>query len=169
MVYSTRSKGSPSFNEVEDEIRKNYIRDMKAKMIMKEFEGKSIQDIAKEQNLQVQSPSITLKSLNNIDAKVGGALFSEKNNKENIALDAMAGANGVYKIFIKSANVPVDKKSLKVEKEQMNTELIGKMVKSPINYNQNRKPSEESFLINGLYKKADIIDNRKLLQLSVRN
>ena len=81
----------------------------------------------------------------------------------------MAGANGVYKIFIKSANVPVDKKSLKVEKEQMNTELIGKMVKSPINYNQNRKPSEESFLINGLYKKADIIDNRKLLQLSVRN
>ena len=91
MVYSTRSKGSPSFNEVEDEIRKNYIRDMKAKIIMKEFEGKSIQEIAKEQNLQVQSPSITLKSLNNIDAKIGGALFSEKNNKENIALDAIAG------------------------------------------------------------------------------
>tara|TARA_B100001093_G_scaffold99313_1_gene91376 strand:- start:2570 stop:4819 length:2250 start_codon:yes stop_codon:yes gene_type:complete len=169
MVYSTRSKGSPSFDEIEDEIRKNYIRDMKAKIIMKEFEGKSIQDIAKEQNLQVQSPSVTLKSLNNIDATVGGALFSEVNNKENIALDAMAGANGVYKIFIKTANVPVEKKSLKVEKEQMNKEMVAKMVKSPINYNQNRKPSEESFLINGLYKKADIIDNRKLLQLNVRN
>jgi hypothetical protein len=110
-----------------------------------------------------------LKSLNNIDATVGGALFSEVNNKENIALDAMAGANGVYKIFIKTANVPVEKKSLKVEKEQMNKEMVAKMVKSPINYNQNRKPSEESFLINGLYKKADIIDNRKLLQLNVRN
>tara|TARA_Y100001978_G_scaffold145064_1_gene130078 strand:+ start:338 stop:2587 length:2250 start_codon:yes stop_codon:yes gene_type:complete len=169
MVYSTRSKGSPSFEEVEDEIRKNYIRDMKAKMIAKEFEGKSIQDLVEEQNLQVQSPSVTLKSLNNIDANVGGALFAEKNNKENISLDAMTGEKGVYKIFIKSANVPVEKKSLKVEKEQMNKQLIAKMVKSPINYNQNRKPSEESFLINGLYKKANIIDNRKLLQLNVRN
>ena len=169
MVYSTRSKGSPSFEEVEDEIRKNYIRDMKAKMIVKEFEGKSIQDLVKEQNLQVQSPSVTLKSLNNIDANVGGALFAEKNNKENISLEAMTGEKGVYKIFIKSANVPVEKKSLKVEKEQMNKQLIAKMVKSPINYNQNRKPSEESFLINGLYKKANIIDNRKLLQLNVRN
>ena len=138
-------------------------------MILKDFEGKSIQDITKEQNLQVQSPSITLKNLNNIDPKIGGALFSEKNNKENISLDAMIGENGVYKIFIKSANVPAEKKSLNVEKEQMNKELIAKMVKSPINYNQNRKPSEESFLINGLYKKADIIDNRKLLQLNVRN
>jgi hypothetical protein len=81
----------------------------------------------------------------------------------------MIGENGVYKIFIKSANVPVEKKSLNVEKEQMNKELVAKMVKSPINYNQNRKPSEESFLINGLYKKAKIIDNRKLLQLNVRN
>ena len=169
MVYSTRSKGSPSFEEVEDEIRKNYIRDMKAKMIVKEFEGKSIQDLVKEQNLQVQSPSVTLKSLNNIDANVGGALFAEQNNKENISLEAMTGEKGVYKIFIKSANVPVEKKSLKVEKEQMNKQLIAKMVKSPINYNQNRKPSEESFLINGLYKKANIIDNRKLLQLNVRN
>ena len=169
MVYSTRSKGSPSFEEVEDEIRKNYIRDMKAKMIVKEFEGKSIQDLVKEQNLQIQSPSVTLKSLNNIDANVGGALFAEKNNKENISLEAMTGEKGVYKIFIKSANVPVEKKSLKVEKEQMNKQLIAKMVKSPINYNQNRKPSEESFLINGLYKKANIIDNRKLLQLNVRN
>ena len=169
MVYSTRSKGSPSFEEVEDEIRKNYIRDMKAKMIVKEFEGKSIQDLVKEQNLQVQSPSVTLKSLNNIDANVGGALFAEKNNKENVSLEAMTGEKGVYKIFIKSANVPVEKKSLKVEKEQMNKQLIAKMVKSPINYNQNRKPSEESFLINGLYKKANIIDNRKLLQLNVRN
>jgi len=169
MVYSTRSKGSPSFEEVEDEIRKNYIRDMKAKMIAKEFEGKSIQDLVEEQNLQVQSPSVTLKSLNNIDANVGGALFAEKNNKENVSLEAMTGEKGVYKIFIKSANVPVEKKSLKVEKEQMNKQLIAKMVKSPINYNQNRKPSEESFLINGLYKKANIIDNRKLLQLNVRN
>ena len=169
MVYSTRSKGSPSFEEVEDEIRKNYIRDIKAKMIVKEFKGKSIQDLVKEQNLQVQSPSVTLKSLNNIDANVGGALFAEKNNRENVSLEAMTGEKGVYKIFIKSANVPVEKKSLKVEKEQMNKQLIAKMVKSPINYNQNRKPSEESFLINGLYKKANIIDNRKLLQLNVRN
>ena len=68
-----------------------------------------------------------------------------------------------------SLNELVEKKSLKVEKEQMNKQLIAKMVKSPINYNQNRKPSEESFLINGLYKKANVIDNRKLLQLNVRN
>ncbi len=51
----------------------------------------------------------------------------------------------------------------------MNKEQITKMVSTPISYNQNRKPSEESYLINSLYKKANIIDNRKLLQLSIRN
>ena len=138
-------------------------------MILKDFEGKSIQDLAAEQNLQIQSPSVSLKNLSNIDAKVVGALFSAKNNKEKISLDPIIAENGVYKIFIKSSSVPVEKKSFKVEKEQMNKEQITKMVSTPISYNQNRKPSEESYLINSLYKKANIIDNRKLLQLSIRN
>ena len=107
--------------------------------------------------------------MSNIDAKVVGALFSAKNNKEKISLDPIIAENGVYKIFIKSSSVPVEKKSFKVEKEQMNKEQITKMVSTPISYNQNRKPSEESYLINSLYKKANIIDNRKLLQLSIRN
>ena len=169
MVYSTRSKGAPNYSEIEDELRKLYINEKKTEMILKDFEGKSIQDLAAEQNLQIQSPSVSLKNLSNIDAKVVGALFSAKNNKEKISLDPIIAENGVYKIFIKSSSVPVEKKSFKVEKEQMNKEQITKMVSTPISYNQNRKPSEESYLINSLYKKANIIDNRKLLQLSIRN
>ena len=42
--------------------------------------------IAEEQGLQIKSPSVSLKNLSNIDAKVVGSLFSAKNNKENISL-----------------------------------------------------------------------------------
>ncbi|MEJ6506473.1 MAG: SurA N-terminal domain-containing protein [Crocinitomicaceae bacterium] len=169
MVYSTRSKGAPNYNEVEDDIRKQYINAKKSEMILKDFEGKTIQNIAQEQGLQIKSPSVSLKNLSNIDAKVVGSLFSAKNAKENVSLDPIVAENGVYKIFVKSGAVPVEKKSFKVEKEKMNKEQVTKLVSTPMSYNQNRKPSEESYLINGLYKKANVIDNRKLLQMSIRN
>lgn len=169
MVYSARTADAPSFEEVENEIRRNFINEKKNELIMKDFEGKSIQDIAKDQNLNIQSPSVSLKSPSNVGARIAGVLFSETNNKENIALDPIIGDNGVYKIFIKTATVPVEKKSFKVEKEQMNKELVNKLVRTPLSYSQNRNPSEENYIINGLYKGADIIDNRKLLQLSIRD
>lgn len=169
MVYSSRSKGAPSFNEVEEEMRTAYINAKKSELIVKDFGSNSIQDISEEQNIKIQTASISLKSLNNIDPKVAGALYTEKNNKENISLPPMVGKNGVYKIFLTTTAVPVEKKSFQVEKDVMNKELITKLVKTPITFNQNRQRSEESYLINGLYQRANVIDNRKLLQLNIRN
>ena len=169
MVYSSRSKGAPSFNEVEEEMRTAYINAKKSELIVKDFGSNSIQDISEEQNIKIQTASISLKSLNNIDPKVAGALYAAKNNKENISLPPMVGKNGVYKIFLTTTAVPVEKKSFQVEKDVMNKELITKLVKTPITFSQNRQRSEESYLINGLYQRANVIDNRKLLQLNIRN
>ena len=96
-------------------------------------------------------------------------MYSAKNNKENVSLPPLVGKNGVYKIFMKTTAVPVEKKSYQVEKDAMNKELVTKLVKTPITFNQNRERSEESYLINGLYQRANVIDNRKLLQLNIRN
>lgn len=169
MVYASRSKGAPGFNEVEDEMRKAYINAKKSEMIVKDFGDNSIQDISKNLNIKIQSASVSLKSLNNIDAEVIGSLYSAKNNKENVSLPPLVGKNGVYKIFMKTTAVPVEKKSYQVEKDAMNKELVTKLVKTPITFNQNRERSEESYLINGLYQRANVIDNRKLLQLNIRN
>ena len=43
-------------------------------------------------------------------------------------------------------------------------------IRGPINpYSQSRKLSEENYIINGLYERANVIDNRKLLNLGIRN
>ena len=124
MVYASRSKGAPGFNEVEDEMRKAYINAKKSEMIIKDFGDNSIQDISKNLNIKIQSASVSLKSLNNIDAEVIGSLFSAKNNKENVSLPPLVGKNGVYKIFMKTTAVPVEKKSYQVEKDAMSPKIL---------------------------------------------
>ena len=107
--------------------------------------------------------------MNNVDPQIIGALFSKSSPKENKILQPLKSPNGVYLIAVDKTIDASSKTSFKVEKEELNKNAIMQMVKNPMSYNQNRKISESSYLINGLYKKANVIDNRKLLQLGIRN
>ena len=98
-----------------------------------------------------------------------GYLFSSNGPKENETTKHLKGATGVYVIAVdKVVKAPV-LNSFKVKKEEINRTSIMQLVRNPMTYNQNRKPSEENYIINGLYEKANVIDNRKLLNLGIRN
>jgi hypothetical protein len=134
---------------------------------MAELKGKSLEDLSA--NETAKPAEVSFNNMNNIDPQIIGALFSSSSPKENKRLQPLTSSNGVYLIAVDKTIDASPKTSFKVEKEELNKNSIMQMVKNPMSYNQNRKISESSYLINGLYKKANVIDNRKLLQLGIRN
>jgi hypothetical protein len=112
---------------------------------------------------------VSFKNMNSIDAEVIGSLFSSNGPKENETTNPIKGATGVYVITVDKVVSAATIKSFKVKKEEVNRTSIMQLVRNPMTYNQNRKPSEENYIINGLYERANVIDNRKLLNLGIRN
>jgi len=167
MVYTARKKGVPGYSEIKDDIKKAFIKDQKNGILMAELKGKSLEDLSANETVKPAEVSFT--NMNNVDPEIIGALFSKSSPKENKTLQALTSPNGVYLIAVDKTIDASPKSSFKVEKEELNKNTIMQMVKNPMSYNQNRKISESSYLINGLYKKANVIDNRKLLQLGIRN
>ncbi len=167
MVYVIRKKGAPSFNEIKKEMTQAFIKEKKNNLLISNLNGKTLDDLA--ENETAKPAEVSFDNTNNIDPSVIGKLFSSSCPKENSMLKPIISSDGVYLIAIDKTIDAMAKTSFKVEKEELNKTSIMKIVKSPISYNQNRKLSESNYLINGLYKKADVIDNRKLLQLGIRN
>ena len=124
---------------------------------MKNLSGKTLDELGLSES--VKPGEVSFNNMNNIDAKVIGSLFSTKGTKENQTTKPLSGTTGVYVIAVDSVtNAPV-KKSLKVEKTVLNKSEM-RNIKGTI-YN--------SPFINGLYERANVIDNRKLLNLQIRN
>jgi peptidyl-prolyl cis-trans isomerase D len=167
MVYVVRKKGVPGYNEIKTDMKKAFIKQQKNAVLMAELKGKSLEDLSA--NETAKPAEVSFNNMNNIDPQIIGALFSSNSPKENKSLQPLTSSNGVYLIAVDKTIDASPKTSFKVEKEELNKNSIMQMVKNPMSYNQNRKISESSYLINGLYKKANVIDNRKLLQLGIRN
>ncbi|MDO7613914.1 MAG: peptidylprolyl isomerase, partial [Crocinitomicaceae bacterium] len=136
-------------------------------IIVKNFAGKSLEELAGSES--VKPAEVSFKNMNSIDAEVIGSLFSSNGPKENETTNPIKGATGVYVITVDKVVSAATIKSFKVKKEEVNRTSIMQLVRNPMTYNQNRKPSEENYIINGLYERANVIDNRKLLNLGIRN
>ncbi len=167
MVYSNRQKGAPSYEEIKKDIKKDFLTAKKNEIIVKNFAGKSLEELAGSES--VKPAEVSFKNMNSIDAEVIGSLFSSNGPKENETTNPIKGATGVYVITVDKVVSAATIKSFKVKKEEVNRTSIMQLVRNPMTYNQNRKPSEENYIINGLYERANIIDNRKLLNLGIRN
>ncbi|MBT5438908.1 MAG: hypothetical protein HOK92_06880, partial [Flavobacteriales bacterium] len=167
MVYSTRQKGAPSYEEIKKDIKKDFLTAKKNEIIAKNFSGKSLEELAGAES--VKPAEVSFKNMNSIDAEVIGSLFSSNGPKENETTNPIKGATGVYVITVDKVVSAATIKSFKVKKEEVNRTSIMQLVRNPMTYNQNRKPSEENYIINGLYERANVIDNRKLLNLGIRN
>ena len=167
MVYSNRQKGAPSYEEIKKDIKKDFLTAKKNEIIVNNFAGKSLEELAGSES--VKPAEVSFKNMNSIDAEVIGSLFSSNGPKENETTNPIKGATGVYVITVDKVVSAATIKSFKVKKEEVNRTSIMQLVRNPMTYNQNRKPSEENYIINGLYERANIIDNRKLLNLGIRN
>ena len=167
MVYSTRQKGAPSYEQIKKDVKKDFLTAKKNEIIAKNFAGKSLEELSGAES--VKPAEVSFKNMSSIDAEVIGSLFSSNGPKENQTTKPLKGATGVYVIAVdKVVKAPV-LNSFKVKKEELNRTSIMQLVRNPMTYNQNRKPSEENYIINGLYEKANVIDNRKLMNLGIRN
>ena len=165
MLYEVRKKGTPSYEEIKSEIKKDFLVAKKNEIIIKNLSGKTLDELGLSES--VKGGDITFENKpdpgsNKIrldDNEITGALFSNNGPKEKQITKPLAGSTGVYVITVDGAtNAPV-KKSLKVEKTVLNKSEM-RNIKGTI-YN--------SAFINGLYERANVIDNRKLLNLQIRN
>jgi len=155
MLYSTRNEGAPDYLEIKEELIKDYIKDKKAEMIMKSFKNKSIQDLSSTEGISIQTPTVSFNNMNNIDAEVIGALFSANGGKESDKLKPLKGSSGIYMIKIKKVANADSPANYKVDKEE-------------IDRNTRNTIFRQNYLVNALYRKADIIDNREFLRLKIR-
>ena len=167
MLYTTRKKGTPGYEEIKSDIEKDFRVTKKNEIIIKNLSGKTLDELGISES--VKPGEVSFNNMNNIDAKVIGSLFSTNGAKENQTTKPLSGTTGVYVITVDKVTAAPAKSSYKVEKAEMTKSLM-KSLKGPMNpYSQNNKISEENYFIKGLYERANVIDNRKLLNLGIRN
>ena len=152
MIYKQRSKGSPHYNEIREELKKDYLNEKKKEILKKNWSGKSIDELALTES--IRPDNISFNAANGIDAEVVGSLFSVNSPKKNTTTKPIMGANNVYVIAIDSV-LSKSKESYNLEKKEMNLILMNQVKQS-------------NTIRNGLYLKADVIDNRKLSNLGIR-
>ena len=157
MLVSSRNEGAPDYLEIKEDLIKDYIKDKKAEMILKSFKNKSLNELASTENLSIQTPPtpVSFNNMNSIDPEVIGALFSANGGKESDKLKPLKGSNGIYVITIKKVINSDAPASYKLDKEE-----IDRNTRNIINGNNS--------LVNALYRKANIIDNREFLRLKIR-
>jgi len=163
MVYSNRQKGAPSYEEIKKDIKKDFLTAKKNEIIAKNFAGKTLEELAGSE--RVKQAEVSFKNMSRFDAEVIGSLFSSNGPKENETTNPIKGATGVYVITVDKVVSAATIKSFKVKKQELNWELI----KKDIQPQQPPKQNYREYIINSLYERANIIDNRKLLNLGIRN
>ncbi|MDO7609909.1 MAG: peptidylprolyl isomerase, partial [Crocinitomicaceae bacterium] len=117
MVYSTRQKGAPSYEEIKKDIKKDFLTAKKNEIIAKNFSGKSLEELAGAES--VKPAEVSFKNMNSIDAEVIGSLFSSNGPKENETTNPIKGATGVYVITVDKVVSAATIKSFKVKKQEL--------------------------------------------------
>ena len=127
------------------------MNEKKKEILKKDLTGKSIDELALSES--IRPDNISFNAANGIDAEVVGSLFSADSPK-NITTKPLVGSNKVYVIAIDSV-LSNPKESYSLEKKEMNLKLMNQI-------------KQDNAIINGLYEKANVIDNRKLRQFGIR-
>jgi len=152
-----RDKGTPTFEAVEEAMRRDFINDKKADVLKIKLNGKKIEDIASKNDIQVQTADITFNngSIPNggYDPEIVGTLFS-KGIKDGSTTLPLKGRNAVYVVRVnKTTNEPATK-SYDNEKQSLNNQVSGMML--------------QSNAITALREKAAVVDNRRFLRIGIR-
>ncbi len=155
IISSIREKGVPQFEDVKERMKREVIKEIKAKRIASQLQGgNNLEAIAQKTGTTVQNASVTfanpqLGSLGS-DAKAVGALFN--NLKDGQMTAPIIGDNGVYVFKVNKTTKAIKTENYEVQREQLlNSDKQGV-------YNRVRQ---------ALYKIADPVDNRVFNQLGI--
>ncbi|MFM7682566.1 MAG: peptidylprolyl isomerase [Bacteroidota bacterium] len=155
MVSSIKEKGEPKYEDVKAQMEKDLIEEKKAERLINQMAKiKSLDKLAKSANTAVMTADVNFGSpqISNggYEPEIVGALFSAiKDKKRTLPLK---GKNGVYVIIV-NKTVKAPSANTNVERDQLLTTLKG---------------SAQTQALEALRKKADVVDNRKLFDLRIR-
>lgn len=155
IISSIREKGVPQFEDVKERMKREVIKEIKAKRIASQLKGgNNLEAIAQKLGSTVQTASVTFANPQlagmGFDAKAVGALYN--NLKDGQMTAPIIGENGVYVFKINSTIKAPKTENYEVQREQiLNADKQGV-------YNRVRQ---------ALYKIADPIDNRTFNQLGI--
>jgi len=157
MLTLKRQKGIPSFETVEESMRRDLMNDKKAEILQKRLKGKKLEEIASKNDTQVQNADVTFNnaSINGggYDPEIVGMLFS-KDMKDGTLTAALKGRNAVYVIRINKTIAEPATPNYDAEKESLKGQNSGMML--------------QSNAIVALREKANVVDNRRFLRIGIR-
>jgi len=156
MLALKREKGTPSFEAAEAAMRRDLMNKKKADILKSKLTGKNVEEIAKKNNLQVQTADITFANPSimggGYDPEVVGTLFS-KGIKDGTTTLPLVGKNAVYVVKVEKTIAEPATKNYDVESQAML---------------QQSRSSIQNDAITSLREKSNIVDNRRFLKVGVR-
>jgi parvulin-like peptidyl-prolyl isomerase len=156
IVSSIKAKGVPTFEDAEMTMKKDLIEEKKAKRFTNQLlKDKNLNAMAKRANSEVMKAEVTFGNPQitgaGFEPEVVGALFSGlKDGQRTLPLK---GKMGVYVIRIDKTTKAPTAANYNVEKDQLFASVKGSL---------------QGQVITALKKKADVIDNRRLLKAGIR-
>jgi peptidyl-prolyl cis-trans isomerase D len=156
MLSMIRDKGEPSFEAIEATLRKDLMNDKKANILTKKMSGKSVEEIASKNNIQVQQADVNFANPSimggGYDPEIVGTLFS-KAIKDGTTTVPLKGRNAVYVIRVDKTIGEPATKNYDLEIQTMSAQS---------------RSSLQSDVVTALREKANIVDNRRFLKVGIR-
>ncbi len=156
IVSSIKTKGVPNFEDIEVTMKRDLIEEKKAKRFTNQLlKDKNLNAMAKRANGEVMKAEVTFGNPQitgaGYEPEVVGSLFSGlKDGQRTLPLK---GKMGVYVIRIDKSTKAPTAANYNVEREQLFAGLKGSL---------------QGQALNALKKKAEVIDNRRLLKAGIR-
>lgn len=156
IVSSIREKGVPTFEDAEIVMKRDLIEEKKAKRFTTLLsKDKSLKAIAKRANSEVMKAEVTFANPQitgaGYEPEVIGSLFSGlKNGQKTLPIK---GKLGVYVIRIDKTVKAPSAANFNTERDQLLSAAKGNI---------------QGMVMNGLKKKAEVMDNRRFLKAGVR-
>lgn len=156
MLALKKDKGVPSYDAIESVLRKDLMNDKKADKLKAKLKGKTIEEIASNNNVEIQKADVTFANPSimggGYDPEIVGSLYSKglKNGSTTLPLK---GRNAVYVIRVDNTIAEPATKSYETEITTMNSQA---------------KSSIQNDAVMGLREKGNVIDNRRFLKIGIK-
>lgn len=155
ILSSIRLKGVPAFEDVQVQMKSDFIKEKKAEKLMAQMVKKSLKECAKKGNTQVAETEVTfattsLQGAGN-EPEVVGAIFSGM--KDGATSIPLKGESGVYVIRLNKTIKAKPAVSFEIERKALLASAKGNV---------------SGMARAALMKKADVIDNRRFLKAGIQ-
>lgn len=156
IVSSIKEKGTPTFEDAQIAIKRDYIEDQKAKRLTSQMVGaKSLKELSTKLKVEVQKAEVTFANPQitgaGYEPEVVGALFS--GIKDGGRTLPLKGKSGVYVVQIEQTTKAPAAANYMVEKDQLLSAA---------------KSSAQGNARKALVKQAEVIDNRRFFENNIR-